>query len=144
MRRGLEISHGHRDVVETGDHRRGVVLFRWRRRRRQRGRRSARETTTTAATTRGFIPRPSHVLGGGHPGAAYSLDQLLSRDAVRGLGDLSTQLRVDLSASQLAWAGILASVVRVLALPLQLVGFIARPVEWLMWIPMLVFELALA
>ena len=49
----------------------------------------------------------------------------------------------------LAWLGVLASVLLVVLLPLQLAGFIkvgffAGPVGWLMWMPMLVFEVVLA
>jgi uncharacterized protein DUF4386 len=49
----------------------------------------------------------------------------------------------------LAWLGVIASVLLVALLPLQLagfveVGFFAGPVGWLMWMPMLVFEVALA
>lgn len=44
----------------------------------------------------------------------------------------------------LAWLGVLASVLLVVALPLQLAGFLGRPVTWFVWIPMLVFEVALA
>lgn len=49
----------------------------------------------------------------------------------------------------LAWLGVLASVLLVVLLPLQLAGFIkvgffAGPVGWLMWLPMLVFEVVLA
>jgi len=49
----------------------------------------------------------------------------------------------------LAWLGVLASVLLVVILPLQLAGFLGAvdwlgPVTWLMWLPMLVFEVALA
>jgi hypothetical protein len=49
----------------------------------------------------------------------------------------------------LAWLGVAASLLLVVALPLQLagfveVGFFAGPVGWLMWLPMLVFEVVLA
>jgi hypothetical protein len=44
----------------------------------------------------------------------------------------------------LAWLGVLASVLLVVALPLQLAGFLPGPVTWFIWIPMLVFEVALA
>ena len=43
----------------------------------------------------------------------------------------------------LAWLGILASVLLVVGLPPQLVGFIEGPVALYMWMPMLVFEVAL-
>ncbi len=44
----------------------------------------------------------------------------------------------------LAWLGVLASVLVVLALPAQLFGFLQGPVGWFIWIPMLVFEVTLA
>lgn len=44
----------------------------------------------------------------------------------------------------LAWLGVLASILLVVALPLLLAGFIQGPVTYFMWIPMLVFEVALA
>ena len=44
----------------------------------------------------------------------------------------------------LAWLGVLASALLVAALPAQLAGFPLGPVSWLMWMPMLVFEVALA
>ncbi len=44
----------------------------------------------------------------------------------------------------LAWLGVLASVLLVVGLPAQLVGLIKSPVDWFMWMPMLVFEIILA
>lgn len=49
----------------------------------------------------------------------------------------------------LAWLGVLASVLLVVILPLQLSGFLPAvnwlgPATWLMWLPMLVYEVALA
>jgi hypothetical protein len=44
----------------------------------------------------------------------------------------------------LAWLGVLASVLLVVALPLQLAGFLRGPVTFFVWLPMLVFEVALA
>ena len=44
----------------------------------------------------------------------------------------------------LAWLGVLASVLLVVGLPVQLVGFLSGPVGGLIWLPMLVFEVALA
>ena len=44
----------------------------------------------------------------------------------------------------LAWLGVLASVLLVVALPLQLAGFVRGQVSNFIWIPMLVFEVALA
>ncbi len=43
----------------------------------------------------------------------------------------------------LAWLGVLASVLLVVALPLQLAGFLRGPVTYLVWIPMAVFEVTL-
>jgi hypothetical protein len=44
----------------------------------------------------------------------------------------------------LAWLGVLASLLLVAVLPLQLAGFLHGPVTSFVWIPMLVFEVALA
>ena len=44
----------------------------------------------------------------------------------------------------LAWLGVLASILLVVLLPAQLAGFVKGPVTDFMWIPMLVFEVALA
>jgi hypothetical protein len=44
----------------------------------------------------------------------------------------------------LAWLGVLASLLLVVILPVQLVGFFTRPVFGLMWLPMLVFEVTIA
>jgi hypothetical protein len=44
----------------------------------------------------------------------------------------------------LAWLGLLASVLLVVALPLQLVGFLRGPVTYFAWIPMTVFEVTFA
>jgi NADH:ubiquinone oxidoreductase subunit K len=43
----------------------------------------------------------------------------------------------------LAWLGVLASVLLVVALPLQLAGLLRGPVTQLMWIPMAAFEIPL-
>jgi len=43
----------------------------------------------------------------------------------------------------LAWLGVLASVLLVVALPLQLAGFIQGPVTSFLWLPMLLFEVPL-
>ena len=43
----------------------------------------------------------------------------------------------------LAWLGVLASVLLVVALPLQLAGFLRGPVTWFIWMPMLAFEVPL-
>jgi uncharacterized protein DUF4386 len=44
----------------------------------------------------------------------------------------------------LAWLGVLASVVLVIALPVQLAGFLPTALAWPIWMPMLVFEVTLA
>lgn len=44
----------------------------------------------------------------------------------------------------LAWLGVLASVLLVVLCPLQLAGLLGGPVTSYMWLPMLVFEVALA
>jgi hypothetical protein len=44
----------------------------------------------------------------------------------------------------LAWLGVLASALLVVVIPLQLAGFVSGMVTYLMWLPMLVFEVTLA
>jgi len=44
----------------------------------------------------------------------------------------------------LAWLGVVASVILVLALPLQLAGFLHGPLTSFIWLPMLAFEVPLA
>ncbi len=44
----------------------------------------------------------------------------------------------------LAWLGVLASVLLVVLLPAQLAGFLKGPVTFYIFMPMLVFEVALA
>ena len=44
----------------------------------------------------------------------------------------------------LAWLGVGASILVAVGLPLQLVGFPGGPVGWLIWMPMLAFEVTLA
>jgi hypothetical protein len=44
----------------------------------------------------------------------------------------------------LAWLGLLASILLVVGLPLRIAGFIGAPWTSLIWIPMAVFEVALA
>lgn len=44
----------------------------------------------------------------------------------------------------LAWLGVFASVLLVVCLPLQLAGWLGGPVASFMWLPMLLFEVALA
>jgi hypothetical protein len=59
-------------------------------------------------------------------------------------------LRGRLIPMALAWLGVLASVLLVVVLPLQLAGLFGGPtswsasVTWLVWLPMLVFEVTLA
>jgi hypothetical protein len=61
-------------------------------------------------------------------------------------------LRGQMIPAPLAWLGVLASVLLVVILPLQLAGLFGGPtgwswsasVTWLVWLPMLVFEVALA
>ena len=44
----------------------------------------------------------------------------------------------------LAWLGVLASVLLVIALPVQLAGFLPGSLAWPVWLPMLAFEVTLA
>ena len=44
----------------------------------------------------------------------------------------------------LAWLGVFASILLVVLLPLQLAGLVGGPITSVMWLPMLVFEVALA
>jgi hypothetical protein len=44
----------------------------------------------------------------------------------------------------LAWLGVLASVLLVVALPVQLAGFLNASLAWPIWMPMLAFEVTLA
>ena len=44
----------------------------------------------------------------------------------------------------LAWLGVAASLLLVICLPLRLGGLLGGPVVWLIWMPMLVFEVGLA
>ncbi len=44
----------------------------------------------------------------------------------------------------LAWLGVLASILLVVALPARVLGFSGGLVGWLIWLPMLVFEVTLA
>jgi Domain of unknown function (DUF4386) len=45
---------------------------------------------------------------------------------------------------QLAWLGVVASVLLVVCLPLQLAGFLSGPITSLVWLPMALFEVPLA
>ncbi len=53
-------------------------------------------------------------------------------------------LRGRLIPISLAWLGVIASLLLVVLLPAQLAGFLKGPVTLYMWLPMLVFEVALA
>jgi hypothetical protein len=53
-------------------------------------------------------------------------------------------LRGRMIPTPLAWLGVLASALLVVLLPAQLAGFLKGPVTMYMWMPMLVFEVALA
>jgi hypothetical protein len=53
-------------------------------------------------------------------------------------------LRGRMIPAALAWLGVGASVLLVAVLPLQLAGFLAGPITMVVWLPMLVFEVALA
>lgn len=53
-------------------------------------------------------------------------------------------LRARSIPSALAWLGVIASVLLVIALPVQLAGFLPRTLEWPIWMPMLAFELTFA
>ena len=70
--------------------------------------------------------------------------------AVSGVIVCSLLLRGRMIPVALAWLGVVASVLLVVVLPLQLAGLLGGPtswsasVTWLVWLPMLVFEVALA
>lgn len=53
-------------------------------------------------------------------------------------------LRGRMIPAALAWLGLFASVVVVVCVPLQLIGFVGSPITELMWLPMLAFEVVLA
>jgi len=53
-------------------------------------------------------------------------------------------LRGRMIPTALAWLGVFASVLLVIALPIQLVGALRGPVTQLMWLPMLAFEVPVA
>src|SRR5437868_4183853 len=53
-------------------------------------------------------------------------------------------LRARSIPAALAWLGVAASALLVVALPVQLVGFLPRALAWPMWMPMLVFGVTLA
>jgi len=53
-------------------------------------------------------------------------------------------LRGRMIPAPLAWLGVFASVLLVVILPLELAGLVGGPVTTFMWLPALVFELALA
>jgi len=53
-------------------------------------------------------------------------------------------LRGRMIPTVLAWLGVIASLLLVVALPLQLAGFLSGPITSLIWLPMIVFEVAFA
>ena len=53
-------------------------------------------------------------------------------------------LRGRMIPSALAWLGVVASVLLVVCLPLQLGGLLTGPVTLIIWLPMLMFEVAVA
>jgi hypothetical protein len=53
-------------------------------------------------------------------------------------------LRGRMIPAALAWLGVLASVLMVVALPLQLVGVLDVSINWFLWIPMAAFEIPFA
>jgi hypothetical protein len=53
-------------------------------------------------------------------------------------------LRGRMIPAPLAWLGLLASILLVVCLPFQLAGLLRGPIASLQWLPMLVFEVALA
>lgn len=52
-------------------------------------------------------------------------------------------LRARMIPPPLAWLGVGASVLLVLGLPLRIIGFVDGWLEWVMWLPMLLFEVPL-
>ena len=52
-------------------------------------------------------------------------------------------LRGRMVPAALAWVGVIASILVVVALPLQLAGFLSGPITEYMWFPMLAFEVPL-
>jgi hypothetical protein len=53
-------------------------------------------------------------------------------------------LRGRLAPVRLVQLGVMASLLLVVALPLQLVGLVRQPLTWIVWVPMAVFEVVLA
>jgi hypothetical protein len=53
-------------------------------------------------------------------------------------------LRGRMIPTVLAWLGVISSLLLVVALPLQLAGFLGGPITSLIWLPMIVFEVAFA
>ena len=53
-------------------------------------------------------------------------------------------LRGRIIPGALGWLGVTASVVLVLSMPLELIGLVRGLLAWLVWLPMLVFELTVA
>ena len=52
-------------------------------------------------------------------------------------------LRGRMVPAPLAWLGVVASVPLVFVLPAQLIGFLGGPIDFFIWLPMLVFEVVL-
>ena len=84
--------------------------------------------------------------------AAHALAAYLLRDdvaltamffAVGSLAFAYLLLRGRMIPVPLAWLGVVASVVLVVALPLQLAGWLHGPITQLLWLPMLAFEVPL-
>lgn len=53
-------------------------------------------------------------------------------------------LRARSIPTAMAWLGVIASLLLLIVLPMQLVGFLPRALEWPIWMPMLAFELMFA
>ncbi len=86
-------------------------------------------------------------------GAAHALGEYLLRESVAltatffAVGSTLFSwllLRGRMIPIPLAWLGVVASVLLVVGLPLRLAGFLHGPVTFLMWLPMLAFEVPLA
>jgi Domain of unknown function (DUF4386) len=85
--------------------------------------------------------------------AAHALASYLLRDdvaltatffAVGSTAFAYLLLRGRMIPVSLAWLGVVASVVLVVGLPLRLAGWLRGPITMAIWLPMLVFEVALA
>ncbi len=87
------------------------------------------------------------------PAAAHALAAYLLRDdvaltatffAVGSTAFAWLLLRGRMIPAPLAWLGVVASVLLVIGLPLRLAGWLDGAIAQIIWLPMLVFELALA